>query len=199
MTDVRRTKDSTGGGRLQKLGQDDKAVILILTALLFPVLLAFMGLALDVGMIYDYKRRQQEALEQRLREADVVITTALIPGRPAPRLISAAMVEMMPAGSVLVDLAADQGGNCELTTPGEIVQQHGVTIVGIQNVASLVPVHATDMYAKNVQHLLLHLTKEGEWNLDPEDEITSGSALTKGGEIVHEPTAETLKAGSDQG
>jgi NAD(P) transhydrogenase subunit alpha len=127
----------------------------------------------------DEGRRQQEELERRLPEYDVVITTALIPGRPAPKLIPAGAVEAMRRGSIIVDLAAEAGGNCELTVPGEDVVREGVTIVGSTNLPSLVPVHASQLYARNVQALLTHLAPEGELALDWDDEITRDSCVTR--------------------
>ena len=123
--------------------------------------------------------RQQEELERRLPEFDVVVTTALIPGRPAPRLIPAAAVEAMAPGSVVVDLAAEAGGNCELTEPGAVVVRGGVTIVGETNLPSTMPVHASQLYARNVVSLLEHLAPEGELKLDFDDEITAGACVTR--------------------
>jgi NAD(P) transhydrogenase subunit alpha len=122
--------------------------------------------------------RQQAALEERIPEMDVVITTALIPGRPAPKLIPAAAVEGMRPGSVIVDLAAEAGGNCELTEPGEEVVRGGVTIVGFTDLASRMPYHASQLYARNVTALLLHLAPDGELALDFDDEITAGACVT---------------------
>jgi H+-translocating NAD(P) transhydrogenase subunit alpha len=123
--------------------------------------------------------RQQAALEERISEMDVVITTALVPGRPAPLLIPAAAVERMRPGSVIVDLAAETGGNCELTEPGAEVQRAGVTIVGFTDLAARVPYHASQLYARNVSALLLHLAPGGELTLDFEDEITAGACVTR--------------------
>jgi NAD(P) transhydrogenase subunit alpha len=125
------------------------------------------------------QRRQQEALEERIPEYDVVITTALVPGRAAPRLIPAAAVERMRAGSVIVDLAAEAGGNCELTRPGEVVESGGVSVVGLTNVPATMPFHASQLYARNVSALLQHLAPEGELALDWEDEITAGACVTR--------------------
>ena len=122
---------------------------------------------------------QQEALEARLAEMDVVITTALVPGRPAPRLIPASAVSAMRPGSVIVDLAAETGGNCELTEPGTEVVRDGVTIVGLTNLAASVPYHASQLYARNVSALLQHLAPDGELELDFEDEITSGACVAR--------------------
>jgi NAD(P) transhydrogenase subunit alpha len=127
------------------------------------------------------QRRQQEELERRIPEFDVVITTALIPGRPAPKLIPDSAVAAMRDGSVIVDLAAEAGGNATLTVPGEEVVREGVTIVGLTNLPSSVPVHASQLYARNVQALLMHLAPGGELALDWDDEITSGTCVTREG------------------
>ena len=140
-------------------------------------------------------RRQQEALAARAIRSDVIITTALVPGRAAPRLISADVVEQMQAGAVIVDMAAEAGGNCELTVPGEIVRRHGVTIVGALNLPSAMPYHASQMYSKNIQNLLaLLIEKDGTLKLDFTDEIINGSIITHGGEIVHEATRARMHA-----
>jgi NAD(P) transhydrogenase subunit alpha len=131
----------------------------------------------------EQQRRQQEELEARLPEFDVVITTALIPGRAAPRLIPASAVAAMRPGSVIVDLAAEAGGNCELTEPGEEVVRQGVTIVGPTNLASSMPFHASQLYARNVSALLQHLAPEGELVLDFEDEITADACVTRKEEV----------------
>ena len=123
--------------------------------------------------------RQQAALEERIPEFDVVITTALVPGRPAPRLIPAAAVERMRLGSVIVDLAAETGGNCELTEPGREVERAGVTIVGFTDLPSRMPYHASQLYSRNVSSLLLHLAPGGELALDFEDEITAGACVAR--------------------
>jgi H+-translocating NAD(P) transhydrogenase subunit alpha len=125
------------------------------------------------------QRRQQEELERRIPEFDVVITTALIPGRPAPKLIPESAVAAMRDGSVIVDLAAEAGGNTTLTVPGEEVVREGVTIVGATNLPSSVPVHASQLYARNVQALLSHLAPGGELALDWDDEITAGTCVTR--------------------
>jgi NAD(P) transhydrogenase subunit alpha len=123
--------------------------------------------------------RQQEELEKRIPDYDVVVTTALVPGRPAPKLIPASAVEAMRPGSVIVDLAAETGGNCELTKPGEEVVESGVTIVGLTNLASTMPYHASQLYARNVSALLTHLAPAGELALDWDDEITAGACVTR--------------------
>ncbi len=120
---------------------------------------------------------QQSALEERIAGFDAVITTAAVPGRPAPKIIPASAVEAMRPGSVIVDLAADSGGNCELTKPGEIAESGGVTLVGLTNLPSTMPYHASMLYSRNVQALLLHLAPEGEPALDWSDEITSGACV----------------------
>jgi NAD(P) transhydrogenase subunit alpha len=125
------------------------------------------------------QQRQQEKLAERIPDYDVVVTTALIPGRPAPRLIPATAVAGMRPGSVIVDLGADAGGNCELTEPGEIVEREHVTIVGLRNLATTMPFHASQLYARNVSALLQHLAPEGELSLDWEDEITAGACVTR--------------------
>jgi NAD(P) transhydrogenase subunit alpha len=125
------------------------------------------------------QRRQQEELEGRIPEFDAVITTALIPGRPAPKLIPETAVAGMRAGSVIVDLAAEAGGNTQLTVPGEEVVHEGVTIVGLTNLPTTVPVHASQLYARNVQALLTHLAPDGELALDWDDEITAGTCVTR--------------------
>jgi NAD(P) transhydrogenase subunit alpha len=122
-------------------------------------------------------RAQQEGLETRIADFDCVITTAAVPGRPAPRIIPATAVRTMRPGSVIVDLAADTGGNCELTAPGSVVDREGVTIVGVTNVPSTMPYHASVLYSRNVQALLLHLCPEGELALDWSDEITAGACV----------------------
>ena len=127
----------------------------------------------------EQQRQQQEGLEARLPEFDVVITTALIPGRPAPKLIPASAVAAMRPGSVVVDLAAEAGGNCELTEPGEEVVREGVMIVGPTNLPSTMPFHASQLYARNVFALLHHLAPQGTLALDWDDEITAGACVTR--------------------
>ena len=127
--------------------------------------------------------RQKVEVAKRVAQADVVITTALIPGRPAPNLIPASAVAAMRLGSVVVDLAAEAGGNCELTEPGEEVVREGVTIVGPTNLPSTMPFHASQLYARNVFALLHHLAPEGTLALDWEDEITAGACVTRKQEV----------------
>ncbi|MCG3150095.1 MAG: NAD(P) transhydrogenase subunit alpha part 1 [Verrucomicrobiae bacterium] len=129
------------------------------------------------------KQKQQEQLGQKTKDFDVVITTALIPGRPAPRLVTKETVAGMRPGSVIVDLAAETGGNCELTEPGQTVVKHGVTIIGPVNLPATLAVHASQLYAKNVTELLkLLITKDGKLNLDFNDEIIKGACITHAGQ-----------------
>jgi NAD(P) transhydrogenase subunit alpha len=127
----------------------------------------------------EQQAQQQAELEKRLPQFDAVITTAAVPGRPAPKLIPASAVQAMRPGSVIVDLAAETGGNCELTEPGEIVVRHDVTIVGSLNLPGEMPYHASQLYARNVQALLTHLAPAGELKLDFDDEITAGACVTR--------------------
>jgi H+-translocating NAD(P) transhydrogenase subunit alpha len=127
----------------------------------------------------EQQAQQQAELEKRLPEFDAVITTAAIPGRPAPKLIPASAVRAMRSGSVIVDLAAATGGNCELTRPGETAVENGVTIVGLTNLPSEMASDASRLYARNVQALLNHLAPEGELALDWDDEITAGACVTR--------------------
>jgi NAD(P) transhydrogenase subunit alpha len=134
----------------------------------------------------EFLRKQRELIGEHIAKSDVVITTAAIPGRRAPLLVTADMVKGMRPGSVIVDLAAETGGNVELTKAGEDVDVGGVTIIGARNVPSTMPLHASQLYARNVANLLLHLVKDGAIKLDFADEITKGACVTHGGEIVNE-------------
>jgi len=130
----------------------------------------------------DFLKRQQETVHKHLVAADVVITTAKIPGKKAPLLVSDDVVKKMRTGSVIVDLAAEEGGNCELTEPGEIVEKHGVTIIGTANIPALVPTDASAVYAKNVYNVVKHLyPKEAQLDLDFEDVITDGAVIFHSG------------------
>jgi H+-translocating NAD(P) transhydrogenase subunit alpha len=141
------------------------------------------------------KARQQQALSDAIAGFDVVITTALVPGRPAPRLVTAAAVEAMKSGSVIVDLAGESGGNCELTEPGQVVVKHDVTIVAPSNLPAEMPEHASQLYARNVQALLeLVLDEDGALALDFDDEIVAGACITRDGEIVHPGAKQTVEA-----
>ncbi len=142
----------------------------------------------------DFLRRQRELLGDRVAASDVVITTAAIPGRKAPILVTAEMVRRMRAGSVIVDLAAETGGNVELTRAGEIIQVGGVTIDGTRNLPSTMPVHASQLYSKNVSTLLLVLVKDGAVKLDFTDEIVKGACVTYNGEVVNPRAKELVEA-----
>jgi len=169
----------------------------------------FVELPLESGDAEDkggYAKAQDESFYRRQREmmlkvvagSDVVITTALIPGKRAPILVTREMVEAMAPGSVVVDLAAERGGNCELTRPDEVVTHKGVTILGPSNPAALVPYHASQMYSKNITTFLAHLLgKDGAQRtslpLSTDDEITRETLLTHGGDVVHARVRELLE------
>ena len=139
-----------------------------------------------------FYRRQREVMARLVVQSDVVITTALIPGKRAPVLITAKMVAGMAPGSVIVDLAAEREGNCELTRPDATVVEHGVTILGPVNLPATVPYHASQMYAKNISAFLLHLVKDKTIQVDMSDEITRETLLTRGGKVVHPRIREAL-------
>ncbi len=136
------------------------------------------------AMDEDFYRRQRELMLKVVAEHDVVITTAAVPGKKAPTLITAEMVAAMPAGSVVVDVAAERGGNCALTRPGETVVEHGVTILGPANLPSDVPYHASQMFAKNITTFLAHLVKDGKFVIDRDDEITRATLVAMDGVVV---------------
>jgi proton-translocating NAD(P)+ transhydrogenase subunit alpha len=139
-------------------------------------------------------RKEVELLTKAVKENDIIITTAAIPGRPAPKLITADMVRSMKPGSVIVDLAAETGGNTELTQAGKIIDVDGVRIDGTTNLPSTMPYHASQMYSRNIQSLLgLMITKEGKLNLDMNDDVIKGTVITKDGEVVHEQTKKVLE------
>jgi len=140
----------------------------------------------------EFLKKQSEITQRHIIAADVVITTALIPGRPAPRLISADVVEQMRNGAVIVDLAAEQGGNCELTAPGEICVQHGVTIVGTLNLAGTLPINASELYARNLLNLVLDQFKDGELVWDLDDEVIDQSLLIHCGGVRDAAIAKLL-------
>ncbi|MFY9676911.1 MAG: Re/Si-specific NAD(P)(+) transhydrogenase subunit alpha [Terriglobales bacterium] len=141
----------------------------------------------------DFYRKQRELLGKVVQESDVVITTAVIPGKKAPILVTEDMVKGMALGSVVLDLAGERGGNCEITEPGKTVVKHGVTIIGDINLASQVPYHASMMYSRNVTSFLMHLIKDQKLNLNLEDDIVRETLLTNGGEIVQARVREFLK------
>jgi NAD(P) transhydrogenase subunit alpha len=137
-------------------------------------------------------QRQQQIVRKKVVAADAVITTALVPGRPAPKLITKDMVEEMRDGAVIVDLAVEQGGNCELSKSGEMVVEHGVIIIGHPNLAAATPADASLLYSRNIQALLLSMSSEGKVVLNLDDEIIDSTLLTHAGEVRHRPTAEAL-------
>ena len=141
----------------------------------------------------DYKKRQQELIHDHISKSDVVITTALIPGRPAPILITTSMVDAMKPGSVIMDLASENGGNCELTEKDEVIDHNGVTIDGTSNIPGSMPVHASELYAKNITAFITYMINDGQLELDLDDEIVSGAMYTHLGEITNEATAESIK------
>lgn len=152
------------------------------------------------GQDEDFHRRQRALLAQVVSESDVVITTANVPGRRPPVLISEAMVAGMNPGSVIVDMAAERGGNCALTRAGETVTAHGVTILGPVNLAGMVPYHASQMYSNNVTSFFLHMVKAGQLTIDPDDAITRETLVARGGAVVHPRALEALgAAGSGPG
>ena len=141
----------------------------------------------------EYKQKQQELIKEHISKADMVVTTALIPGRKAPILIGKDVVELMKPGSVIMDLAAENGGNCEVTEKDKIITHNDVIVDGTSNIPATMPVHASELYAKNISALVLYMTKENNLNLDMGDEIISGSSYTHEGKITHEPTRNLLE------
>ena len=133
----------------------------------------------------EFYRRQRELLSKVVGESDVVITAAVVPGKKSPVLVTKEMVAGMAPGSVIVDLASERGGNCELTKPGEIFMVNGVTIIGRFNLASAVPYHASQMYSKNISAFLMLMVKEGKLQLNLEDDIIKSTLVTQGGEVVN--------------
>jgi len=149
------------------------------------------GYAKEMGE--EFYRRQRELMGRVIAEQDVVISTAAVPGKKAPILITADMVRGMQPGSVIVDLAAERGGNCELTRAGQDVVDNGVTILGPTNLAATVPFHASQMYAKNVQAFLTNMVKDGQLALDGDDEVVVGTMVTRDGKVVHPQVADAMK------
>ncbi|MBI3804322.1 MAG: Re/Si-specific NAD(P)(+) transhydrogenase subunit alpha [Nitrospirae bacterium] len=143
----------------------------------------------------EFYKKEKELIHQHVKAADIVITTALIPGKKAPVLITTDMVKEMKKGSVIVDMAVEQGGNCELSKVGQEVVEYGVTIVGATNLPSSVPIHASQMYAKNMHNFLFHLYVNKELKLDLNDEITKGAMVTHKGEIVNSKVKEIAAKG----
>jgi NAD(P) transhydrogenase subunit alpha len=142
----------------------------------------------------EFLRKQRQLIGEHIAKSDVVITTAAVPGRRAPLLVTGEMVRGMRPGSVIVDLAAETGGNVELTVAGEEVDVNGVTIIGTRNIPSTMALTTSQLYARNVANLLLHLVKDGAINLDFTDDITKGSCVTHGGEIVNERAKQVVSA-----
>ena len=141
----------------------------------------------------EFLKRQKELIFKHVTEADIVITTALVPGKKAPVLVTEEMVKNMRPGSVVLDMAVEFGGNCEISELGKIVKKHGVTIIGEPNLPSLVPTHSSEMYSKNILNLILHIGKEGKVELNLEDEIVKGSLITHNGEVVNQRVKDVLK------
>jgi NAD(P) transhydrogenase subunit alpha len=149
------------------------------------------GYAKELGD--EFYQRQREVMTNVVAQSDVVITTAAIPGKPAPILVTEEMVAKMAPGSVIVDIAAERGGNCELTQAGETVNTHGVSILGPLNIASDLAHHASQLYSQNLVNFLLHLIKDDALSLDTEDEIVASTLVCSGGQVVH-PMIESLLA-----
>jgi NAD(P) transhydrogenase subunit alpha len=141
----------------------------------------------------EFLKKQKELIFKHVTEADIVITTALVPGKKAPVLVTEEMVKNMRPGSVVLDMAVEFGGNCEISELGKIVKKYGVTIIGEPNLPSLVPTHSSEMYSKNILNLLMYISKEGKVELNMEDEIVKGSLITYNGEVVHPRIKELLK------
>jgi NAD(P) transhydrogenase subunit alpha len=144
----------------------------------------------------DFLRRQRELMAKEVAAADVVITTAAIPGRKAPVLVTADMVHQMTPGSVIVDLAAETGGNCELSRPGETLDVGGVSIIGAKNLPSSMPLHASFLYSRNVAEFVALVVKDGAFAPNFDDEIVAGTCVTHGGEVRHGPTRDLLEGGT---
>jgi len=140
----------------------------------------------------EFLRKQKELIFKHVTEADIVITTALVPGKKAPTLITEEMVKNMKAGSVVLDMATEFGGNCEISEKGKTVKKYDVTIIGEPNLPSLVPKHASEMYSKNIHNLVMHFGKEGKFELNLEDEIIQGSLITNDGEVVNKRIKDLL-------
>lgn len=145
----------------------------------------------------EFIKKEHEAIGARLPKTDVVITTAQVFGKKAPLLITEEMVKAMPAGSLIIDLAAEQGGNCALTEAGKTVEKHGVRIMGVVNLPATVPVHASQMYSKNITNLIRHLYAAEDQQLDFNDEITKGACLTHAGNLVNEFIKKAFSEGAN--
>lgn len=141
----------------------------------------------------EFLQKQKEVIFKHVTEADIVITTALVPGKKAPVLVTEEMVKKMRPGSVVLDMATEFGGNCEISEKGKTIKKYGVTIIGEPNIASLVPYHASDMYSKNILNLIQHIGKEGKITLKLEDEIVKGALITHNGEVINPRVKELIK------
>jgi NAD(P) transhydrogenase subunit alpha len=141
----------------------------------------------------DFLKKQKEAVLEKVIQADLVITTALVPGKKAPLLISDDMVSQMKPGSVIVDMAVSQGGNCELSELNKVVKKHNVKIVGEGNLPATLPINASELFAKNIQNFVQHLTEDGKLKWDLEDEITAGSLILKNGDVFQESLKKVIQ------
>lgn len=141
----------------------------------------------------EFLKKQQELIFKHVTEADIVITTALVPGKKAPILVTEEMVKHMRAGSVVLDMATEFGGNCEISEKGKTVKKYDVTIVGEPNLPSMVPTHASEMYSKNILSLIQHISKDGKINLNQDDEIVKGCLITRNGEVINQRVKDLLK------
>ena len=141
----------------------------------------------------EYKRKQQTLIREHIALADMVVTTALIPGKPAPILIGKDVVMNMKPGSVIMDLAAENGGNCALTIKDQVIEHEQIRIDGTSNIPATMPVHASELYAKNIAALITYMNKDGKLSIDQDDEIIAGSMFTRGGKITHKPTKDAIK------
>jgi NAD(P) transhydrogenase subunit alpha len=141
----------------------------------------------------EFLKKQKELIFKHITEADIVITTALVPGKKSPVLVTEEMVKNMRPGSVILDMAVEFGGNCEVSEKGKTIKKYNVTIIGEPNIPSLVPTHASEVYSKNILNLLLHISKDGQVNLNPDDEILKGSLITHNKEVINPRIKELLK------
>lgn len=141
----------------------------------------------------EFLKKQQELIFKHVTEADIVITTALVPGKKAPILVTEEMVKHMRAGSVVLDMATEFGGNCEISEKGKTVKKYDVTIIGEPNLPSMVPTHASEMYSKNILSLIQHISKDGKINLNLEDEIVKGCLITRNGEVINQRVKDLIK------
>ena len=141
----------------------------------------------------EFLKKQKELIFKHITEADIVITTALVPGKKAPVLVTEEMVKNMRPGSVILDMAVGFGGNCELSENGKTVKKHNVVIIGEPNLPSLVPTHASEMYSKNILNFINHFTKEGKFELNMEDEIIQGALITNNSEVINQRIKDLLQ------